>query len=791
MSTKAKAKTQVKKSSKRSVIKLRNVSKDFVAGNRGISVLTDVNLDIYDGEFVMIFGPSGCGKTTLLNIISGLEKPSKGDVSTFGFNLWEMSEDDRAMTRKKIMGIIYQSQNWIKSLNVEENVGFVLELQGMDREDAIIEAKANLKDADILKRSTYSPMELSSGEQQKVSLARALITDPKLLIADEPTGNLDIRSGHELMEDLKDLHQSGTTIIMVTHNPEYLQYASRIIFMLDGKVHDEKEIGTKAQAEKAQEEFTEYLGTLTNGVDHTYEYTKSAKPPREKAEKSLASSLGGGLISAFRTVLTFWLHALGLSTIFLISQFARLRPAASKNIEKVRASLLKWSTKLMPKADTVTKSINGLNISELSYRNLFVKRSRTLITIMGIGLGMGFIVFLMSIGFGLENLVISAIAKAEDIRQVDVIPSPASNIILDDQSILDMSEIEHIEAIQPIISLAAKVDYQGSQIDTVSYGVSKEYIDSSTFTIRYGEVTETYDEENQIAVSEDFLLTLGISPGDAVGKTLMLSLTSTDVMMEAIVEEIDVMEEVVDAADEIDEETEEVVESTIEDSAMYESGRFETESQEYEIVAVITESDASVIYVPLQGIVDQGARSYSQARIVLSTDAYAPQVRHTLEIEGYSTLSITDRIAEVEKLFATFRISLILVGAVALSVAILGMVNTLTVSLLERTREIGFLKVIGMRSGEIRLLFITEAMLMGLLGSLSGLIFGYLGGKLLSLVLTVMSFSNGGGWIDVTSYPASMILGLLLLGTAVGYLTGMYPANRAVKMSPLDALRYE
>lgn len=219
------------------ILEVKDVFKSFLLGNETIEIIKGVSFEIFKGDFVVLFGPSGCGKSTVLNMSLGLETPSKGTIKFLGKDLYLNSdEDDRAQLRKKDIGMVYQQSNWVKSLNVIENVYFPLTLRGESMESREKKAWDILDLVGMRKGAYQAPTELSSGQQQRISLARALITDPALLVADEPTGNLDSTAGEEIMNLFRDLNLKGKTVIMVTHDLEYLKYATRSINMADGVV---------------------------------------------------------------------------------------------------------------------------------------------------------------------------------------------------------------------------------------------------------------------------------------------------------------------------------------------------------------------------------------------------------------------------------------------------------------------------------------------------------------------------------------------------------------------------
>ncbi len=223
--------------SNRPVLEAINIDKTFFVKAQATPILMDINLVVKAGEFLVIFGPSGCGKSTLLHILLGLEKPTHGKVLFKGQSLYDsLDEDGLSDLRKYYIGMVYQQPNWVKALTVKENVMFPLRLSGMKAKEAAVKALAVLDLVGMTDWQDYIPTELSSGQQQRVALARAMVTNPDLIIADEPTGNLDFKSGQELMKLLANLHRQGKTVIMVTHDLEYLDYASRSLEMFDGKI---------------------------------------------------------------------------------------------------------------------------------------------------------------------------------------------------------------------------------------------------------------------------------------------------------------------------------------------------------------------------------------------------------------------------------------------------------------------------------------------------------------------------------------------------------------------------
>lgn len=200
------------------------------------TVLDGLDLTIEKGEFIAIMGPSGCGKTTLLNILGLLDHQDDGEYFLDGRSVESMSSGRRARIRSGQIGFVFQSFNLIPRLNVIENVALPLTYQGMLKTKRLQAASKMLATFHLSEREYYMPWQLSGGQTQRVAIARALVNSPSIVLADEPTGNLDSRSSHVIMEELADIHRHGNTIIMVTHNPALTSYASRVIHMIDGRI---------------------------------------------------------------------------------------------------------------------------------------------------------------------------------------------------------------------------------------------------------------------------------------------------------------------------------------------------------------------------------------------------------------------------------------------------------------------------------------------------------------------------------------------------------------------------
>lgn len=274
------------------IIDIKDVSKLYGFGDATTVALDEVSLSVDRGEFVAVMGPSGSGKSTLMNLIGLLDRPTHGNYTLSGKSVARLRPNQRSKVRRDKIGFIFQSFNLIPRLSAIENVALPLAYRGTSQGRRLKQASVLLERVGLQDREYYQPHQLSGGQTQQVAIARALITNPDIIIADEPTGNLDSASSRLVMELLSEIHSSGHTIIMVTHNPELTRYANRVVYMQDGViVHDEvTEVGkVPARARrliydppknKTEEDDLAGVSALMTAVP-----TNDAKPKKKPAKR--------------------------------------------------------------------------------------------------------------------------------------------------------------------------------------------------------------------------------------------------------------------------------------------------------------------------------------------------------------------------------------------------------------------------------------------------------------------------------------------------------------------------
>jgi len=223
------------------LVRSRGLGRTFLMGRESVVALDAIDLDVPRGSFTAILGPSGSGKSTLLHLLGGLDRPTAGSLMVGDQRLEAMDENDLAIYRRNLVGFIFQSFNLIPSMSALENVGFPMQFAGVRPGQRRLRAWDLLQQVGLEDRAYHRPAELSGGQQQRVAVARALVNDPQMILADEPTGNLDSLSGAQMMHLLAELHRQGRTVIVVSHDPRILRYATHTIRLLDGRVVGEAE----------------------------------------------------------------------------------------------------------------------------------------------------------------------------------------------------------------------------------------------------------------------------------------------------------------------------------------------------------------------------------------------------------------------------------------------------------------------------------------------------------------------------------------------------------------------
>ena len=306
-----------------SVIELKDIMKTYQMGDSVVHALYHVNLKIEPGEFTSIMGPSGSGKSTMMNILGCLDRPTSGEYFLDGKEIAGYDDDELAHTRNAKIGFVFQNFNLLAKLTAQENVALPLVYAGVDEEERMERAKKALEAVGLGDRLEHKPMEMSGGQRQRVAIARALINNPAIIMADEPTGNLDTKSSYEIMDIFKKMNESGKTVVMVTHEPDIAEQTKRILVMRDGQlVSDERSGGrtdyaakelqqrgqaaevSKAEGEAAQKHADAQLKQAKTGETTVKTHVRSLLTKLDARDRVALVVLahGAGLVGGQRTV---------------------------------------------------------------------------------------------------------------------------------------------------------------------------------------------------------------------------------------------------------------------------------------------------------------------------------------------------------------------------------------------------------------------------------------------------------------------------------------------------------
>lgn len=395
-----------------------------------------------------------------------------------------------------------------------------------------------------------------------------------------------------------------------------------------------------------------------------------------------------------------------------------------------------------------------IDIFRMALGNLRRNKMRTTLTVSGVVVGIGAIVFLVSLGFGLQDLMVRQVANLEALTVITVRPGNKEDTTITQDTIKRFSEIEGVADVSPILSYPAQIKSGETSSETVLYGVKPEYFAFEDIKVDYGEKT-LRENSNDAIVSVASLKSLNLTnPDDVLGKELDFKVIQLD------------------------------------DSGNIKDGH-EEDVVTLKIVGMTAEEQIKFAYLPLDIIKALDGDQYSSVKVKTKERNGVAGVRRAIESQGYPTSSVKDTVDQIDQAFMIIKSVLGGFGMIALFVAAIGIFNTMTISLLERTHEIGVMKAIGGRNGDIAKMFTIEASLIGLMGGVFGILVGWVLGFLINQLINFIATSVGGEPNNYFSTPVDFALIVVLFAFIVSTIAGIWPARRAAKLNPLEALRYE
>ncbi len=659
------------------LIATENLTKTYKTGKVEVPALQGVSITVDRGEFVAVMGPSGSGKSTLLNLLGCLDRPTSGSYLLNGTDVSTMTDDELAAVRSREIGFVFQGFNLLARTSAQQNIELPLIYRGQRSREK--PSRFLLEAVGLPDRGSHNPNELSGGEQQRVAIARALVNSPSLILADEPTGNLDTRTSQEIMEIFRSLNRGGITILMVTHDEDIASYARRRIRFRDGKVIADETVPEMRAAGSSQIE----VGKIRSAAD-----------------------AGNGRRHGIFSPGELW---------------ENLRSAA---------------------------------------RSLWQNRMRAFLTALGILIGVGAVIAMVSVGRGATVQVQQRI-EALGSNLLTVIPGSASErgvrqgfgsvstLTYQDAEAIKQS-VSWVAGVAPEASSRQQIRYRKNNWSTNVVGTSTDYPLVRNWPLAEGTFFSEADYRagRTVVVLGRVLVTNLFGEEDPLGKTIRIGDTSFKV--------IGVLEARGGSSFFSQDDT-----AVIPFTTMY--VRFRRQNDVRSIGVAVTDKQH------MNQVRDE-IDSLLRARHRIAAGAEA----------DFTIVSQEDILSTVAGVSQTMTLLLASIAGISLLVGGIGIMNIMLVSVTERTREIGVRKALGARRQDILAQFLTEAVILSGAGGFLGWALGWLAANIIS---------------KVGSLPVSINVGTVALAlgfsVAVGIFFGIYPARKASRMDPIQALRFE
>ncbi len=390
---------------------------------------------------------------------------------------------------------------------------------------------------------------------------------------------------------------------------------------------------------------------------------------------------------------------------------------------------------------------------KLSTRMFKTRPARTWLTILGIGVGIAAVVVLVGLGYGLQGILLEKIVFGEALLSLNVMTPPSRVVVITDETLNKFSQIENVEAVEPMAGFNALITFENLTGSIMLQGVEPRYFNYAGVVAKEGELF-TEKEDDQIVISSAVLKLFEIEPQDAIGKKVKFKVFLPQADNQEEVQEIPL-------------------------------------NKEYTIKGVVEDTASLFVYIPLGEFKSRFVIPYyEKARVKVTSNEFLNPVEDEIIKMGFIVTALSKTVDQANKIFRGIQVTLAIFGGIALIVSAIGMFNTMTVTLLERTKEIGIMRTIGGSPLIIKTLFLTESVLMGFLGGIVGIIIGVGGGLAINFLLNMIAVRMGGAAIALFRFPIPFLIFVAIFSAVMGFLTGLFPAKRAASLNPLDAIRY-
>lgn len=733
------------------LLELKNVRRAYMSGDAEVEVLHGINLSVRKGEMLAIIGPSGSGKSTLMNIIGCLDTPSSGNYFVMGKDTHNMLHDELTSLRRDFFGFIFQRYHLLGHLCARENVQVPSVYAGVPKKKRDERALKLLEDLGLSHRSEYRPAQLSGGQQQRVSIARALMNGGRIILADEPTGALDSKSGRDVMNTLQELNSQGHTVIIVTHDPRIAACAKRVISIEDGNI--------------TSDVINEHPAKFELHMDGSNEDTQACKQAASHDESS-ANAQGGNPTSTHEPQT----HA----PVMHASSHDRSMHAPShderdeqytwvatnttaattrKSTQETADNLFAYGSKGNPwlfKLHAYTDRFKEAFV--MAYRAMLSNRMRTLLTMLGIIIGIMAVVTVVALARGASEQIISNIA-AMGTNTITVYPGQRMGDVrrgrIQTLTPRDLNALQgqpFVDSVSATVQTNALLRRGQKEANATIQGVSSEMFRVYGLELKKGRLFNEIELKSnaQVGVIDDNTAKLFFATEDPLGKTIIIG---------------------------------KVV---------------------IRVIGVLAKSDSWVIrgtnptvFIPYTSVMTRLVNQNYLSSIVLRiNDGFAaPVAEHAIKSilvtrhgrEDFFMQSSDTIMKSIENATRTFTLMISAIAVISLVVGGIGVMNIMLVSVTERTKEIGIRMAVGAGRGDILSQFLIEAVMVCLIGGLLGVVLSYIAGHL------IMHFAPN----IVLSYSLTSVIAAVMTSSVIGIVFGFMPARSASRLNPIDALARE
>ena len=742
------------------LLELKNVRRAYMSGDAEVEVLHGINLSVRKGEMLAIIGPSGSGKSTLMNIIGCLDTPSSGNYFVMGKDTHNMLHDELTSLRRDFFGFIFQRYHLLSHLCARENVQVPSVYAGVPKKKRDERALKLLEDLGLSHRSEYRPAQLSGGQQQRVSIARALMNGGRIILADEPTGALDSKSGRDVMNTLQELNSQGHTVIIVTHDPRIAACAKRVISIEDGNITSDVINEHPAKFELHMDGSNEDTQACkqVSSHDESSANAQGCKPtsthePQTHApvmhEPSIAPSMHASSHDPSKHASSHDESNEQYTRVATNTTAATTSTSSQETADTLFAYGYKgnpWLFKLHAYTDRFKEAF------VMAYRAMLSNRMRTLLTMLGIIIGIMAVVTVVALARGASEQIISNIA-AMGTNTITVYPGQRMGDVrrgrIQTLTPRDLNALQgqpFVDSVSATVQTNALLRRGQKEANATIQGVSSEMFRVYGLELKKGRLFNEIELKSnaQVGVIDDNTAKLFFATEDPLGKTIIIG---------------------------------KVV---------------------IRVIGVLAKSDSWVIrgtnptvFVPYTSVMTRLVNQNYLSSIVLRiNDGFAAPVaenaiksilvtRHGRE--DFFMQSSDTIMKSIENATRTFTLMISAIAVISLVVGGIGVMNIMLVSVTERTKEIGIRMAVGAGRGDILSQFLIEAVMVCLIGGLLGVVLSYIAGHL------IMHFAPN----IVLSYSLTSVIAAVMTSSVIGIVFGFMPARSASRLNPIDALARE